>query len=65
MPSVASLHAAKQDAPVERAQSVDEVNEYEDAEKNFQPKSPKFWAVMVGVYLSIFLVALVSPAIQV
>jgi hypothetical protein len=36
------------------------VNEYEDAEKNFQPKSIKFWTVMIAIYLSILLVGLVS-----
>jgi hypothetical protein len=37
-----------------------EVGEYEDAEINYQPKSLKFWAIMAGMYVSIFLVALVS-----
>lgn len=37
-------------------QSVDD--EYEDAEKNYQPKSLKFWTLLAGVYLSIFLVVL-------
>ena len=32
--------------------------EYSDAEKNFQLKSPKFWVVILSVYISIFLVAL-------
>ncbi len=36
--------------------SVD--NEYEDAEKNYQPKSIKFWSIMIGIYLSMFIVAL-------
>lgn len=35
-------------------------DEYQDAEKNYQPKSLRFWTIMAGVYLSIFLVALVS-----
>ncbi|KAF2097192.1 putative aflatoxin efflux pump, partial [Rhizodiscina lignyota] len=30
----------------------------EDAEKNFRPKSLKFWTILCGMYLSIFLVAL-------
>jgi hypothetical protein len=30
-----------------------------DAEKDFQPLSPQFWLIMLGVYLSMFLVALV------
>ena len=41
-------------------QADEKVNEYEDAENNFQPKSLKFWTIMIGMYLSIFLVALVS-----
>ncbi|TVY38947.1 Rubrofusarin-specific efflux pump [Lachnellula subtilissima] len=43
------------DKPAQQ-QSVDD--EYEDAEKNYQPKSLKFWTLLAGVYLSIFLVAL-------
>jgi hypothetical protein len=38
------------------AQPVDD--QYEDTEKNYQPKSQKFWMIMTGVYLSTFLVAL-------
>ena len=55
MSSVASV------PPAERAQPVDE---YEDAERNFQPKSLKFWTIIIGVYLSIFLVALVIFAMR-
>ncbi|KAE8451274.1 hypothetical protein EG329_004439 [Mollisiaceae sp. DMI_Dod_QoI] len=33
-------------------------DQYEDAERNYQPKSLKFWTILVGTYLSIFLVAL-------
>lgn len=39
------------------AQPLD-IDEYQDAEKNYQPKSLKFWTIMTGVYLSTFLVAL-------
>lgn len=35
-------------------------NEHGDAEKNYQPKSPRLWTIIIGVYLSLFLVALVS-----
>ena len=38
----------------------DEDDEYGDAEKNFQPRSPRFWTIIIGMYASIFLVALVS-----
>jgi hypothetical protein len=37
-------------------QPVDD--QYEDAEKNYQPKSLKFWMIMTSVYLSTSLVAL-------
>ncbi|MCJ1399896.1 hypothetical protein MMC11_003099 [Xylographa trunciseda] len=40
----------------------DEEDEYGDAEKNFQPKSPRFWMIIIGMYASIFLVALVNFA---
>ncbi len=33
-------------------------DEYADAEKNYQPKTLKFWIVILSVYMSIFLVAL-------
>jgi hypothetical protein len=38
----------------------EEADEYEDAEKNYQPKSLKFWSIMMSLYLSVFIVALVS-----
>ena len=56
------MSSAKEQAPAERAQPIEAVNEYEDAENNFQPKSLKFWTIMIGMYLSIFLVALVCFA---
>lgn len=52
------MHSAKEVPPAEEAQPVGIVDEYEDAETNFQPKSLKFWTIIIGVYLSIFLVAL-------
>ncbi|KAG6997695.1 TPR repeat-containing protein C19B12.01 [Physcia stellaris] len=58
MSSIAPVQDAKPTSPAVPAASVDPVNEYEDAEKNFQPKSPKFWIIVIGMYLSIFLVAL-------
>ncbi|KAF1943978.1 putative aflatoxin efflux pump [Clathrospora elynae] len=33
-------------------------NEHEDAEKNYKPKSLKFWLIIISVYLSFFLIAL-------
>lgn len=33
-------------------------DEYADAEKNYKPKSPKFWIIIFSMYASIFLVAL-------
>ena len=41
-------------------QPSDPINEYEDAERNYQPLSLKFWTVIIGMYLSFFLVALVN-----
>jgi len=38
----------------------DTINEYEDSEENFQPKTLKFWIVIIAIYLSLFLVILVS-----
>lgn len=64
MSSTASVQSAKEVPPAERAQPVETVDEYEDAEKNFQPKSLKFWTIIIGMYLSIFLVALVHFAVQ-
>ena len=43
MSSTASfVHSAKEVPPAERAQPVEIIDEYEDAEKNFPPKSLKF-----------------------
>lgn len=64
MSSTASVNDAKQAITAGEAQSPDPVNEYEDAEKNFKPKSIKFWSIMTGMYLSFFLVGLVSYASQ-
>lgn len=52
MSSPASTHS------IERA-PAQPVEEYEDAEKNFKPKSIKFWTILIGMYMSFFLVALV------
>lgn len=65
MSSTASVHSAKEVSPAERIQPVETVDEYEDAEENYQPNSLKFWMIIIGVYLSIFLVALVIFAVQV
>lgn len=32
--------------------------ELDEAERNFQPKTFKFWSVMLSIYLALFLVAL-------
>ena len=63
MSSTASVHSAKEGPPAERVQPVETVDEYEDAEKNFQPKSLRFWTIITSMYLSIFLVALVIFAV--
>lgn len=54
-----ALSPAKEAKSIEAIKSVEVTDEYKDAEKNFQPKSLKFWTIISGVYLSIFLVALV------
>ena len=62
--SLQSASAKDEDSPAKHAEAqptIEPVNEYEDAERNFQAKSPRFWAIIVGLYLAIFLVALVSP----
>ncbi|KIW99543.1 uncharacterized protein Z518_11282 [Rhinocladiella mackenziei CBS 650.93] len=56
MSSIASAHSAKEVPPAERPQPVATVDE--DTEKNFRPKSFTFWTIIIGIYLSIFLVAL-------
>jgi MFS family permease len=57
-PTASSGQSSADQAPTgdKPDQSVDD--QYEDAEKNYQPKSLKFWTIMIGMYLSIFLVAL-------
>lgn len=35
------------------------INEYEDAERNYDLRSPKFWSIIVGMYIVLFLVGLV------
>jgi hypothetical protein len=64
MSSTASVHDAKNIPPAELVQPIEAVNEYEDAEKNFQPKTFRFWTIIIGMYMSIFLIALVSFAVQ-
>jgi hypothetical protein len=56
MSSITSTKSAEEPT----AADSDQLNEYEDAEKNYNPKSLKFWTILIGMYLSIFLVALVS-----
>ena len=64
MSKTVSVHSAKEVTPVEPAQPIEKASEYEDAEKNFRPKSPKFWTIIIGMYLSIFLVALVGLVVK-
>uniref|UniRef100_A0A8H7MYZ5 Major facilitator superfamily (MFS) profile domain-containing protein n=1 Tax=Bionectria ochroleuca TaxID=29856 RepID=A0A8H7MYZ5_BIOOC len=49
---------AEKDTHSTVTQSQDNQNEYEDAERNYQPKTLKFWTILIGMYLSMFLVAL-------
>ncbi|KAH7138527.1 putative aflatoxin efflux pump [Dendryphion nanum] len=50
--SRASVHSTNQIDP------TPSTSEYDDAERNYQPKTFKFWAIMISMYLSIFLIAL-------
>lgn len=54
------VDVTKEDNANKNEKSVEGSDEYADAEKNYQPRSLKFWLIIVGVFLSIFLVALVS-----
>ena len=54
--SFGSSSAALDSKADRSAHSVDD--QYEDAEKNYQPKSLKFWTIIVATYLSLFLVGL-------
>lgn len=58
MSSADSLQSAQRAPKAPRPFGEDD--EYGDAEKNFQPRSPRFWMIIIGMYASIFLVALVS-----
>jgi MFS family permease len=51
--SISSQKTGKDATP-----EVTVANEYADAEKNYDPKSLKFWLIILSVYLSFFLVAL-------
>ena len=62
MSPTASVYSTKELPSADWPQPPHSVNEYEDAEHNYQPKSLKFWTVIIGMYLSFFLVALVSFA---
>jgi hypothetical protein len=44
--------------PAEKPTEQSNKDEYEDDEKNYQPRSLKFWTILLGTYLSLFLVAL-------
>lgn len=60
-PIEASAPLAEVDPQPKKALSEEApANEYEDAEKNYRPKSIKFWVIIVALYLALFLVALVS-----
>lgn len=50
---------AEKDIHSKATEPQDNPNEYEDAEKNYKPKTLKFWTILIGMYLSMFLVALV------
>ncbi|KAK1751129.1 major facilitator superfamily domain-containing protein [Echria macrotheca] len=41
-----------------KTEPVDVEDEYADAERNYKPKTFRFWAILLGIYLALFLVAL-------
>jgi MFS family permease len=46
-------------------EKVDEPNQYDDdAEKNYKPKTFKFWAILLSMYMAIFLVSLVRQVLS-
>jgi hypothetical protein len=47
-----------QDVEKDALPAASKTSEYADAEKNYNPKSIKFWLIIISVYLSFFLVAL-------
>ncbi|KAF1981793.1 azole resistance protein [Aulographum hederae CBS 113979] len=58
-PSVSTPIAdSKAPPPSISVKNEEHADEYDDAEKNFQPKSPNFWLIISGIYMSIFLVFL-------
>ena len=56
----ASLHSTTDKPLGEKAEQNQTAVDHGDEEKNFKPKSLAFWTIIAGVYLAIFLVALVS-----
>jgi hypothetical protein len=50
----------EKETEIEPGQAIKKNNEYDDAEKNYKPKTIKFWIPLIGMYLALFLVALVS-----
>jgi len=58
MSSVHSQHSTQH--PPETRPPTFEDKGHGEAEMNYQPKSFRFWAIIIGVYLSLFLVELVS-----
>lgn len=47
--------AEKQEGPDQKSETA---YEYEDAERNYNPKSIKFWSILIGIFLAILLVGL-------
>jgi MFS family permease len=59
-PASEQLQSLEKSAETKPNEADKNVGEYEDAEKNYKPKTIKFWIPLIGMYLAIFLVALVS-----
>jgi hypothetical protein len=43
------------------SKASDQIDRNHDGDVEFKPRSPKFLTIMIGMYMSVFLVALVRP----
>lgn len=55
--AAADILQSEPHTPKERSPS-DAENDYRDAEKNYRPSDPKFWMIIISIYLSTSLIAL-------
>jgi hypothetical protein len=57
-PHTSRTSTSSQKLEKDETPQITTVDEYADAEKNYDPKSLKFWLIILSIYLSFFLVAL-------